>query len=359
MSPSIRVQPETLESLAGRMKRLRSSDWEAIVKDLGAIHRALDRVWSSAAAAEFSGAHGRWLERFRRRGADLARVEQFWRSVAAGYRETDARLCGDVDATPRMAPKVLARPMPQGSGGNPADQPPNVRFKLPDDIAAQAISEAEAQRLFALLAADPAIAFEYPPDGCYARAEAMNAIILAETGTEPLKVWAFKEDLDDNGNGVMQDGRNSPVDEDDDTVPPLGLNTNTPYGAVAWGWHVAPMVPVVGADGSIRYRVIDPAVGGAPLSTDEWYAAIHATGAVEADWTRPGDAPENYSGSGYWTGPDPVIVDHAERTNAFFSFCAAHQLDCAGVDPSTGQGYLPPVVQGGPLIPVPEHLWWP
>lgn len=359
MTTMLRVQPDTLDALSARLGALRTHDLETIQRELRAITRALDASWESVAASDFRHAYGHWLDGYHRRCAELAAVERFLRAVAVGYRETEARLIGAVDSSDRGASKVLARSVAQGPAPNPVDAPPNVRFKLPNDLAAQAISEAEAQRLFALLAADPQIAFDYPLDGCYARAELMNDIIRAETGADPLKVWAFMEDLDDNGNGVIENGKNGPVSEIDPTVPPLWLSTTTPYGAVAWGWHVAPMVPVVGVDGIVHYRVIDPSVGSGPLSTNAWFTAIHATGAVEADWTRPGDAPENYPGTGYWLIQDPVIPDHAERTNAFYNYCAANGLKCVGVSPSTGQGYQSAVEPAADPIPVPEHLWWP
>ncbi|MFH1863002.1 MAG: protein-glutamine glutaminase family protein, partial [bacterium] len=88
-----------------------------------------------------------------------------------------------------------------------------------------------AQMIFDIMASQKDIAFGYPCDGCYARAHIMVQR-MQQLGVEPEKVWTFP---------------GSPTD-------PLTVNTsNTPSGVVKWnGYHVAPTIPVVQTDGSIK-----------------------------------------------------------------------------------------------------------
>jgi hypothetical protein len=139
----------------------------------------------------------------------------------------------------------------------------------------------QAQALFSLMAAQPDIAFRYPRDGCYARAQLMVQRMQA-LGITPGKAWTFASSRSD----------------------PLWVNTpNVPEGHVAWGYHVAPTVPVRGADGIVRNMVVDPSMFDHPVTVDEWRGAQHDTPRVVQ--TAPGEAPTSNGGSGYWPGPDP------------------------------------------------------
>ena len=56
-------------------------------------------------------------------------------------------------------------------------------------------------------------------------------------------------------------------------LKPLTVATpNDPSGQVTWGYHVAPTVPVVGADGITRTMVIDPSISDGPITPDQWKA---------------------------------------------------------------------------------------
>jgi len=154
------------------------------------------------------------------------------------------------------------------------------------------VTPAIAAALFGAMAARPDIAFKFPVDGCYARAHLMVELMQA-MGLNPGKAWTFQ----------------SPGD-------PLWVNTpNHPAGRVAWGYHVAPTLPVKGDDGVVRDMLMDPSMFGHPVTVQEWKDAQHDSPTVVQ--TAPGVPPiPSRGGSGYWPGPDPVEGPdaHAKET---------------------------------------------
>jgi uncharacterized Zn-binding protein involved in type VI secretion len=139
-----------------------------------------------------------------------------------------------------------------------------------------------AAALFAIMAAQPDIAFAYPADGCYARAHLM-AQRMQQLGVTPGKVWSFASGQDD----------------------PLWVNTpHDPSGSVEWGYHVAPTVPVRGSDGVVRDMVMDPSLFDHPVSIDQWRDAQHDHPDIEQ--TALGQPPPGSPGSGYWPADDPA-----------------------------------------------------
>jgi hypothetical protein len=86
----------------------------------------------------------------------------------------------------------------------------------------------------------PCIPFLYPDDGCWGRAHEMSGRIV-NVGNGPGKVWNY-------GN--------------------LRVNTrNNPNCYVRWGWHVAPILCVIGWG---EYAVIDPSMFGSPVPVSTW-----------------------------------------------------------------------------------------
>jgi uncharacterized Zn-binding protein involved in type VI secretion len=136
----------------------------------------------------------------------------------------------------------------------------------------------QAQQLFDIMAAQGDIAFGYPVDGCYARAEIM-AGRMQQLGVDPSKAWSF-----------ARPGQ------------ALSVRTGTQWGTVNWGYHVAPSVPVLGA-GGIEQMVIDPSMFRQPVSVADWAGAQGSPGA--AGTTDLGQSPVG-RGHGYWPGEDPV-----------------------------------------------------
>ena len=110
-----------------------------------------------------------------------------------------------------------------------------------------AVTPGQAQQMFALAsqtvccpgsAAAPCIPFNYPDDGCWARAHEMCRLMIA-AGILPNKVWIF---------GSLR-----------------AASQNNPDCQVLWGWHVAPTLSV----GAETY-VIDPALFNGPVTQATW-----------------------------------------------------------------------------------------
>ncbi len=145
-----------------------------------------------------------------------------------------------------------------------------------------AIEPDQAAAIFAEFAAAEELALRFPADGCYARTHLMVQRLLAQ-GLAPSKVWAFAASAADL------------------------LWTETPRhpsGRVQWGYHVAPVVMVPGADSTPREMVLDPLLFDRPVPPEEWRTALHDTPTLVR--TAPGEPPlPARGGSGYWPGPDP------------------------------------------------------
>jgi hypothetical protein len=116
----------------------------------------------------------------------------------------------------------------------------------------QAVTSQRLNELFNWLASSscnpitvppPCIPFLYPDDGCWGRAHEMARRIVS-VGNVPGKVWNY-------GN--------------------LKAKTkNNPNCQVMWGWHVAPILAVIG---SPSYWVIDPSMFAKPVTVSQWKQA--------------------------------------------------------------------------------------
>jgi hypothetical protein len=122
------------------------------------------------------------------------------------------------------------------------------------------LTAAQADQLFADLHDDKRIPFDYPDDGCYARAHEMCRLMQAQ-GLECGKEWIYASGFPDSAT--------------------LGVDTpNAPGVAhVDWVYHVAPTVQVVGPDGQARSMVIDPSISDKPLTPEDWKAKMGDAGA--------------------------------------------------------------------------------
>jgi|GEM_PF-6032924 len=109
-------------------------------------------------------------------------------------------------------------------------------------IAISSVSLEYLNELFQELANDKEIPFNYPEDGCYARAHKM-AMILDDKGITSAKNFVFGS---------------------------LFLETPKAHnGYVMWVYHVAPMVQVRTESGLKNY-IIDPSLFNRPVPEDEW-----------------------------------------------------------------------------------------
>lgn len=159
------------------------------------------------------------------------------------------------------------------------------------------VTPEQAAALFTWLARQKDIAFDYPWDGCYARAHLMARRLRAR-GYEPGKVWAFANH--DN----------------------LHVFTD-PKHAVEWKYHVAPTLRVRIPNGTIQVMVLDPSMFSWPVHISEWSAAQkkYTRSHPYITLTRIGQAPilpngERAPGSGYWPTSDPPegLDAHALKT---------------------------------------------
>jgi uncharacterized Zn-binding protein involved in type VI secretion len=147
------------------------------------------------------------------------------------------------------------------------------------------LSEAEAQMVFDIMAAQGDIAFGYPIDGCYARAE-MMAERMQQLGLDPSKAWTFAQ-------------------------PGAALTVTSPaFGLVTWGYHVATTLLVQTAAGPVP-MVFDPSLFSQPTTMAGWAGA---QGSVGAAGITPLGQPPGGVGSGYWPAEDP---DEGVRADAF------------------------------------------
>ena len=127
----------------------------------------------------------------------------------------------------------LFKPPAWGSGGTGA----------PGSLT-NPLTTAQAEALFKEMAAQPQIPFNWPRDGCFARAHEMRRL-MAEKGIESGKYWNYA-----SPGGAL-------------VVPGTGI------GTVTWGWHVAPSVMVQGPGGA-QPMVIDPSLFSQAVSPEAW-----------------------------------------------------------------------------------------
>lgn len=149
------------------------------------------------------------------------------------------------------------------------------------------ISPQQAQVVFDIMAAQGDIAFGYPIDGCYARAE-MMAERMIQLGLDPSKAWTFAPK-----GGVLT--AHSPPD----------------FPVVTWGYHVATTLDVQSAAGPTP-MVFDPSLFSQPVSMAAWKAAQGTVG--KAGILPLGQSPSGV-GSGYGPGKDPP---EGIRKHAFY-----------------------------------------
>lgn len=117
----------------------------------------------------------------------------------------------------------------------------------PRTVAISVIEEKEATKLFTRFLREGNIPFDYSIDGCFARATAM-ARIAEKSDIQMGKVFA---------EGLLQ------------------AKTKLEKMPIAfWNWHVAPIVHVKKADGSIELQVFDPSIFDKPVTVDEWISKM-------------------------------------------------------------------------------------
>jgi Glutaminase len=110
------------------------------------------------------------------------------------------------------------------------------------------LTEQQAADLFKKLKNTKGIPFDYPDDGCFARAHKMYQII-SDSNYNSQKIWNYGIPY---GTGAL-------------TV----ITAKNPNGFVNWWYHVAPVVKVR-INNRIQYRVMDPSLFDRPATVAEW-----------------------------------------------------------------------------------------
>jgi len=123
-------------------------------------------------------------------------------------------------------------------------------------IEASVISEKSALELFDQFKSDKKMAFEFPMDGCYARAT-MMARIAEDNDIKVAKIYA---------EGILR-----------------VLKASKNFPEVIWGYHVAPIAGVKQADGTIVNMVFDPSLFDKPVPVDAWLNRMSGDGDPKAE----------------------------------------------------------------------------
>jgi hypothetical protein len=117
--------------------------------------------------------------------------------------------------------------------------------------ATNPLTKAQADALFAEMAGQAYIPFNFPDDGCYARAHEMCRL-MQQKGIECGKAWNYGRDFE---SGAATLKVTTPVH---------------PSGEVGWRYHVAPVIYVQDSAGHPARMVIDPSVAKEPIDAREW-----------------------------------------------------------------------------------------
>lgn len=128
------------------------------------------------------------------------------------------------------------------SAPEPKALPPASRYFI-DPYDLPSISRSAAEAFFSSVSRQPHIPFQYPLNGCWARAHEMVRLIERYFDCDPrtivAKIWNF---------GSLE-----------------AETDNNPRCRVRWRHHVAPIVKV-----DTEFLVIDPSLFGRPVSIDDW-----------------------------------------------------------------------------------------
>lgn len=174
-------------------------------------------------------------------------------------------------------------PWPEKPDWRPPRRPPlnldpllDLLKRCPSATKAQAVFDDLATRMCnPLTVPPPCIPFNYPDDGCWARAHEMCRLLI-DMGFKPGKVW-------------IRSGPGASL---------VAATRNHPNCQVVWGWHVAPTLCVRGPSLlKMQKMVMDPSLFTTPVTPDQWKG-------VQGDPT----ATLTYSGAdqfGLYGGTDP------------------------------------------------------
>ncbi|WP_110514015.1 WXG100 family type VII secretion target [Herpetosiphon llansteffanensis] len=149
------------------------------------------------------------------------------------------------------------------------------------------VSEAEAAIIFNDMANEADIPFQFPDDGCYARAHVMAYRISERYGIDINNV--DKVFIDGDLEAETKFIYKQITLPDGSTYP-----SSTTDGTVNWYWHVAPIIYVRQENATVP-MVIDPSLAERPLTIEQWKAIMtdpHAvTKITDHNIYKPGSLP--------------------------------------------------------------------
>jgi polyhydroxyalkanoate synthesis regulator phasin len=135
------------------------------------------------------------------------------------------------------------------------------------------VSEEDARKIFDDMADEKDIPYQFPDDGCYARAHEMVKRISER----------YKIELNDITKVFIEGDleadtpyKYEPVIDFHDGET---MRSTTTDNTVNWGWHVAPVIKVRQGD-KIVDMVIDPSLAKGPITIDEWKKIMKDSNAV-------------------------------------------------------------------------------
>jgi hypothetical protein len=145
-----------------------------------------------------------------------------------------------------------------------------------------------AVEIFDTLAAMKDIAFNYPEEGCFARAHLMLRRMF-DMGETPKKAWAFEKQGGD-------------------------LLVKLPDGhEIIWWAHVAAALPVIMPDGTVQDLVIDPSLFKGPVTLKNW-GAVMGVPDYNLMFADAGKAPHGHHGDyNAWMRTTPKTDALAEK----------------------------------------------
>ena len=174
----------------------------------------------------------------------------------------------------------------EGGGATPTPTPPEPPLKLPflqklidfilkateiwrndraDGVQVNAdgsVSYADATLIFEDMANEPDIPFQFPYDGCYARAYLMGNRMVERypLNQEHIsKVFIFDTVLGDELNELRIDQQFQ----------------YDGFGPVEWDYHVAPSIMVRDSQGNLQPMIIDPSLFDHPVTIEEWKQSMN------------------------------------------------------------------------------------
>jgi WXG100 family type VII secretion target len=87
--PNLRIEVETVESLAAKIQAEREGTVNDLLARLRGINSELDAAWDGPAQVQFQATYGDWVTNLEKYSNTLNSINQYLLSVARNFRELD------------------------------------------------------------------------------------------------------------------------------------------------------------------------------------------------------------------------------------------------------------------------------